>query len=372
MVEDRTIVVESVATGGSAPLDEGSLLVIRVPNEGDEEVKSRLMPLGKVFEVFGPVSRPLYTIRLPSAKDKPAKSQDVNGSVVERDADEISLNDDESEEHADGKEGETTVKVSSDDLTSANNADTKGQNGTNENDSTGFDPWAPDGKYTKLLKSSTTGTPVYYIPDITKLLDTGAVIRNSGRGCGELPCSWTAFALYNANVRLIFKPHSVDASNLYDEEVINVNDMEFSDDEQEREFKNRNKRGKKGRRKNDGHSSAAGRGRGSGGASYTGFHAPPPPQYAIPVPNQPMQYQAAPGGYPYQQQYAYSQAPKQYAQGAPGYATYPAYSQGIPPPPPPQYPYPPYPHTESHGAQHPNQSTQGQHGDETSDTVYYD
>ena len=75
MVEDRTIVVESVATGGTAPLDEGSLLVIQIEAD-DENAKSQLVPLGKVFELFGPVSRPLYTIRLPSAKDKrpPEKS----------------------------------------------------------------------------------------------------------------------------------------------------------------------------------------------------------------------------------------------------------------------------------------------------------
>jgi rRNA processing protein Gar1 len=34
--------------------------VIRV----DEDEKLRLLPLGKVFEIFGPISRPLYTIAL--------------------------------------------------------------------------------------------------------------------------------------------------------------------------------------------------------------------------------------------------------------------------------------------------------------------
>jgi hypothetical protein len=56
---------------------------------------------------------------------------------------------------------------------------------------------------------------VYYIEDEAKLLDTFAIMRNSGKGC--------------------------DASNLYDEEVLNVNDLYFSDDEEERQFKSNKK-----------------------------------------------------------------------------------------------------------------------------------
>lgn len=171
MVEDRTIVVESVATGGGAPLDEGSLLVIRVENdEADDKQKSQLIPLGKVFEVFGPVSRPLYTIRLPSAKDNQAKTQEKDVTTsVERDADEISLNDDVPEEQAAETAAVEAVECE--------------QSGTVA-ESRVSDPWAPDGNYKQLLENS-RGLPVYYIPDITKLLDTGAIIRNSGRGCGK-------------------------------------------------------------------------------------------------------------------------------------------------------------------------------------------
>jgi hypothetical protein len=192
MIMDRTIVVESSLNGGSAQLDEGTLLVIRVQDEGD----ARLLPLGKVFEVFGPVSRPLYTIRLPSAIEKEAKKEtQVNNNSVERDADEISLNDDE-ECVKQVPSQEATKEVSSTGgnkdiaataAASPNGDEVKQHDGTSGDDSVNdieSDPWAPEGNYTKLLQS-TQGMKVYYIPDIARLLDTGAIIRNSGRGCGK-------------------------------------------------------------------------------------------------------------------------------------------------------------------------------------------
>lgn len=193
MVTDRTIVVQSVATGGSAPLDEGSLLVLRVQNEGNDKETTRLMPLGKVFELFGPVSRPLYTIRLPSAKKQPSKKVEKKTTeCVDRDSDEISLNEDEPRECGESEEdapvaenmlteGEESVL---NEVSSTSNTDEKEQNGSREIKDTESDPWGPKGKYTNLLES-TQRMPVYYIPDIATLLDTGAVIRNSGRGCGE-------------------------------------------------------------------------------------------------------------------------------------------------------------------------------------------
>lgn len=172
--------------------------------------------------------------------------------------------------------------------------------------------------------------------------------------------------LFTCLIVLCLSRTLVDASNLYDEEVINANEIDFSDDEQEREYKNRNKRGKKGRgRKNDGGPNS-GRGRGpSNSSGYTGFHAPQhasyppaatqPTQYAAPMMYPPMQYQAAPGAYAYSQPYAY-----------PGHGPCP-YSQGFVPPPPP-----PYPHEQSQTQTAHDQRSGGQPGDEASDTVYYD
>lgn len=358
MVEDRTIVVESV--GGARPLDEGSLLVVRFQNNDDYEQKSQLLSLGKIFEVFGPVSKPLYTIRLPSPKDRAKKKQAPRKveKSMERDEDEISLDDDQSSEHV-----EKGSDSASEDASAAENA----VDGNVDSDAS--DRWAPNGQYTKLLQT-TERIQVYYISDVAKLLDTGAVIRNSGRGCGKSQSiAFVDVSTAKLSLRIIF---IVDASNLYDEEVLNANDMYFSDDEQEREYKNRNKPGKKSRRRNNG--GRGGDGRNSNAArtpsNYTGFHSQQnamtqqnyPPQYAMPPTaiHQPMQYQA--GTYPGQQLHPYWQQ----QQGA--YA----YAQGSmpppPPPPPPSYPYPTYHNGQSQASPNPNQGSP----EESSDTVYYD
>jgi rRNA processing protein Gar1 len=197
MVIDRTVVVESVVSNGSAPLDEGSLLVIRVLDEGDMKANARLLPLGKVFEVFGPVSRPLYTIRLPPATKKEVKKEIKVNDCLERDADEISLNDDEDTEQGESREAETTKGATSTKgeqsiattVATSSNGDEEKKLDRNDGDYSAHDnesdPWSPEGNFTKLLQS-TQGMTVYYIPDIARLLDTGAIIRNSGRGCGKL------------------------------------------------------------------------------------------------------------------------------------------------------------------------------------------
>ena len=80
------------------------------------------------------------------------------------------------------------------------------------------DEWGRQGAYTEILARNPR-VGVFYIEDDAKLIDTNAVIRSSGRGC--------------------------DASNLFDEEVMDAKEMYFSDDEQEREYKNRGKKNKK-------------------------------------------------------------------------------------------------------------------------------
>ena len=82
------------------------------------------------------------------------------------------------------------------------------------------DPWAIDGKYAKFL-SQNKNLEVYYLQDEAKLIDTGFIMRSSGKGC--------------------------DASNVYDEEANNANDVYYSDDEKERDAKNK-KKGKKQQR----------------------------------------------------------------------------------------------------------------------------
>lgn len=76
LVQDRTIIVESAPRGGIvAPLDEGSLLVLQLATDPNSAQSNQtLIPLGRIFEVFGPVRKPLYTLRLPP----PAKCMKIN------------------------------------------------------------------------------------------------------------------------------------------------------------------------------------------------------------------------------------------------------------------------------------------------------
>ena len=79
LVKERIVVVESQES--QRPLVEGRPIVVRYEDQDSEKEEGerlkQLLPLGKVFEVFGPVSRPLYSIRVvqPTIKSKPNKSK---------------------------------------------------------------------------------------------------------------------------------------------------------------------------------------------------------------------------------------------------------------------------------------------------------
>ena len=57
LVDDSTVLVQT-QDNGQAPLDQGSILCVL-----QEDKKSRL-PLGSVDEIFGPIGKPLYVVRL--------------------------------------------------------------------------------------------------------------------------------------------------------------------------------------------------------------------------------------------------------------------------------------------------------------------
>lgn len=329
MVEDRTIVVESSPTLKKGPLDEGSLLVVRVESL-DEKQKMRLLPLGKVFEVFGPISRPLYTIRLPPPPSHPKKKKEVQEKKDSQkkqtekkesgaDENEISISDDEGDEKVESVPVKEEPIVEKDPVEKTEIVDKP----------LPPDDWAPTGQFTAIVAASARQT-VFYIEDEAKLLDTFAIMRTSGKGC--------------------------DASNLYDEEVLASNDMYFSDDEQEREFKSRGKKKKKNQRRDAGNQN-----HGQQHTNIPGFHAPPqqsaqrlpgfhPPAQNRPPPPPPpppprQQYMQQTGGHPGAAQYPYPQGnmpPQQNMQ-------YQQYQQqpGYPPQPyatngqhQQQYPYP--------------------------------
>jgi rRNA processing protein Gar1 len=318
MMLDRTVVIESITNSSPGlqqrALDEGSLLVIKKPDNTDDDKDASTaswIPLGRIFEVFGPVSQPLYTIRLPSPPNNQKKKSSANRSSKKNPKKKVSLNDNEQTEESEAKinthqddnetttmnnkksnEGnivdDTTVKIESpkeggESITMGEEAsdpeeknsviqspssptpcqttiqetsdvrenedatlswpskivgkslptqekeavESKTENATPNNDEHKvpiIDPWAVDGEYAKLL-SQHKDIQVYYIEDEAKLIDTGLVLRISAKGC--------------------------DASNIYDEEIIDSNEAYFSDDEKEREAKNKRKGRKKTQERNN-------------------------------------------------------------------------------------------------------------------------
>lgn len=207
MVEELTVVVLSAI--GGALLQEGSLLVIHRKDmfaTADDEGTPAVVPLGRIFEVFGPVSQPLYSIRLalPNRRDetpKPVEGTSGDGSVAVM-----------SNSTAD------TAKVTpqlGDDAPSTTGDAPLPNVSTTSPPSRLVDPWSKNGAYTKMVKACPK-LPVYFLHDCTatKFLDTASVYRNSGRGC--------------------------DASNIFDEEILDVQD--YSDDEQERAARGQRKK----------------------------------------------------------------------------------------------------------------------------------
>ncbi len=241
---DRTVVVESAVTNphgdassfkhDNAPLDEGTLLLIRMPQDMDNKTENDqlLIPLGRIFEVFGPVSQPLYTIRLPThpknsdeSKLAASKVRKQNVAPLAHSEKKPLLQPDENEEcHVQDETTDTKCKdaesPTSEDLRNktvgnVNKADLHSTD-LNEDDSATVhnladkdnevqkllagngeasptktlittqdeeDDWSSDGKYAKLLKEKIS-LPVYYVKNEAKLIDTGFILRNSRKGCG--------------------------------------------------------------------------------------------------------------------------------------------------------------------------------------------
>eukprot|EP00980_Cylindrotheca_fusiformis_P008523 scaffold1807_cov140-Cylindrotheca_fusiformis.AAC.15 len=238
MVQDRTVVVESnppVRGNSISPLDEGSLLVFQ------DLSSNSLVPLGKVFEVFGPVSQPLYTIRLPTPQPPPQEPKSDSTNSSPKAEEEVKTAD---ESHVSDQTEATTSKPSS--PSNVEHEDSKDDSPA----STAVpitDHWAPNGKYSLLLSQSSS-INVFFVKEEAKLLDTGSILRKSGKGC--------------------------DASNIYDEEVGNGDVMYYSDDEKEREAKSRRKPSRQQQQ---------GRQEGRPTAMPSGFHQPPPSGFHRPL-----------------------------------------------------------------------------------------
>jgi len=421
------VVVQSTPSTLDSVLQEGSVLWVRMLIEAtDDEAKKnqeefakeyRTVPLGKVVEVFGPVSQPLYSIRLPEAtaknesgvsppkdqtnekqKQLPCRREKQAGTKISSSSTEGAIIEGETIEPNVNSKGPDEISVHPQlDLQDANSHEQgNSNNGSAEPESSRSATTDSSIKprkeslvdYANFLKDEIQqkrNSTIYYIPNdnSVNVLNIQQVYQNSGRGC--------------------------DASNVYDEEVLNPNEMYFSDDEKERMATGSGrKKNRKAPPTSDGNDSnhnrtrmqssyrggmpAGGRGKRGGraprgphanpnwnrpggrGHVAPGFHPvsqnfasyPPPPQYYLPqysthqqISNQFGAYGGhfngntyAGAGYPVGQvqQGQQFQQPMQYPQ----YQFQQPQQQPLPPPPQPP----------------PSEQQQQQH--EASDTIYYD
>jgi hypothetical protein len=125
MVEERTLVVRSLP---GLPLEEGALLVLRQPP--GPNTLPQWIPLGKILEVFGPVSQPMYSIRLP---------EPIPGEIPTGEAEQASE-----------------------------------------------DPWSANGRYTQLLQpalsSSAPPLVVHYLPEQANIINAEWLLAHKPRG----------------------------------------------------------------------------------------------------------------------------------------------------------------------------------------------
>jgi hypothetical protein len=242
MIDERTIVILSAQ--GGVLLKEGTTLFIQMHDvvtssdrsetvdptrttETCNSTNSDIIQLGNILEIFGPVSQPLYSIRLPT-RSRPDKGSSKTKEVHRKrdiQANISTENEVEDEKILVSKEiRPTTIPLLESTIRSGDSNETEDVDvvGTEQQQELTLSPstdsvdeWANDGKYTKLLQKCNK-LPVYYSndPSSTNILDTDCVYRNSGRGC--------------------------DASNIFDEEIDDVQD--YSDDEQERVAKGNRKK----------------------------------------------------------------------------------------------------------------------------------
>ena len=126
-----------------------------------------VIPLGKILEVFGPVSRPLYTVRLLLLNDSKLNHHDQGHKNNDNEVDDKL-------EHKNVVQNETNV------CTTNNNDDDD-----DDLDLVTKDPWSDDGVLTNWIKSKPS-LDVYYATNQVKFVDKQSVARNSRKGCGKL------------------------------------------------------------------------------------------------------------------------------------------------------------------------------------------
>lgn len=197
MLSERTIVVESnnLPTHGrnayvgamnlqSSLLDEGSILLLKFDSNDEIIAKQEfgeirlteneicIVPVGKILEVFGPVAKPLYTLRLSNNKRTSLKSDETKDN---KGNEEINSSKREDQESDDNKVSETDTA-------------TEKPVASNEESTKNIDPWTKDGVLTKWLQAN-KNIEMFYSEDQVKMVDTQVVVKNSRKGCGKLQYS---------------------------------------------------------------------------------------------------------------------------------------------------------------------------------------
>ena len=203
--------------------------------------KCTIHVLGKIMEIFGPIQRPFYAIRLPdppkvtvlqaqegpllnemripSPEEDDGSDNKVVVTIVPIDANAMEGENNDIEDHVSNPvpTGNNEVEYRDSNDTVSMNApiidNNTLSNTTNETKAKvqdideAYDPWSSNGKLSIMFKSYPNAI-VYSLTNCSTVIDTHKVMQISGRGC--------------------------DASNMYDEEL-GVNEQQYySDDEQER------------------------------------------------------------------------------------------------------------------------------------------
>jgi rRNA processing protein Gar1 len=175
LVKERTLIVES-RQGNMATLDEGSVLVIQIQKDSDEQ---QLVTLGKIFEVFGPVRRPLYSVRIPPPQQKTSNNNNNNISNEQgTEGSEIKIDAVSSQTPADSIVELEPSKQESSESKSKITAPEEGPPNLEKTD-----PWSSHGMYTRHL-SDNPELETFFVRDEAKVIDAEAMLRMSTKGCG--------------------------------------------------------------------------------------------------------------------------------------------------------------------------------------------
>jgi hypothetical protein len=174
IIGERVIVVESLSYGSrNKPLGEGNVLLLSKNDFVDEDItdtpRDGYFPLGAICEVFGPVSRPLYTVQLPlpTCNTNPNDENNTTGLTIQQNVEKNTPHEDHiftPYSHDDSNEGLSV---------------TKSLQEIEE------DPWSENGLHTLKLNQRRQNNliSVYFERKRAVWVDTHAVIAQSGRGC---------------------------------------------------------------------------------------------------------------------------------------------------------------------------------------------